>query len=315
MSIQLGVCCIIRELRNCTTLKKGKLLKTEVFCGRTINGHKNFNLSIAKDKAIANCKDLYKLIEYCHYKNIKSLRISSELFPLILNDDHQLRYEMDFATELLKKAGDYAKEKGVYLLMHPCQYVNLGSPVESVISLSKAILEYHTKILEMLGAEDGVLIIHGGGTYGDIETAKQSWITRFKELPENVRRRVVIEHCERQYNVRDCLQIATECDIPVVFDTHHYQCYNQIYPGKFKEDPADFLLEIVKSWKGKIPVMHISSQKPDSRIGAHADYIEEIPQYLIDFVKKTGTKIRLEVEAKAQEGAVFKLRSQYPQLC
>jgi UV DNA damage repair endonuclease len=57
--------------------------------------------------------------------------------------------------------------------------------------------------------------------------------------------------------------------------------------------------------------MHISEQKPDSRVGSHSDFIENIPQYMLDIPSEYGVGVDIEVEAKAKEAAIFKLRDKY----
>ena len=45
-----------------------------------------------------------------------------------------------------------------------------------------------------MGIDDnGVLIVHGGGTYGDRENTTNRWINQFHMLPDNVKRRLVID--------------------------------------------------------------------------------------------------------------------------
>ena len=46
------------------------------------------------------------------------------------------------------------------------------------------------------------------------------------ELPENVRKRLVLENCEKNFSIEDCLEVSDKVNIPVVFDTHHFECYN-----------------------------------------------------------------------------------------
>ena len=76
---------------------------------------------------------------------------------------------------------------------------------------------------------ESVMVIHGGGTYGYKEATKKRWSDNYKKLPEHIRRRLVLENCERQFSVQDCLDISKMCGVPVVLDTHHFDCYNKIY--------------------------------------------------------------------------------------
>ena len=44
-------------------------------------------------------------------------------------------------------------------------------------------------------------------------------------MPENVKRRLVLENDERVYSSRDLLPICEALDIPLVLDFHHYNIY------------------------------------------------------------------------------------------
>ena len=66
------------------------------------------------------------------------------------------------------------------------------------------------------------MVIHGGGIYGDKESAIQRWSDNYKNLPPSVKKRLVLENCEKCYSIEDCLKINELCGVPIVFDTHHY---------------------------------------------------------------------------------------------
>jgi len=308
-TINLGLCCIVDELRNCKI--NGK--KAEIFTGRTINARIHYTVEKAIKKATQNCKDLLSLLKYCKEKNIKSFRVGSDIFPRF--DDPEVEpYTLDFAKEDLKIAGDYAKKENIRILQHPSQLVNIASPNKEVFKTSVKILEHHADILDMMGMDNNsVLIIHGGGVYGNKTGTIETWIQRFHLLPQRIKDRLVIENCERSYSVQDCLYINDKTGIPVVYDTHHRECYEQLCPKEIS-NPKDFLPKIIQTWKSRTPVMHVSNQKDGARLGAHSDYITTFPEYLLDFVKDNSITIYLEVEAKAKEKAIFALREKYPAL-
>ena len=47
-----------------------------------------------------------------------------------------------------------------------------------------------------------------------------------------------------------------------------------------------------------MPKFHISEQAPDKRVGAHSDFVEEIPKYLFDVCKKRKIDIMIEKKKK-----------------
>ncbi len=232
------------------------------------------------------------------------------MFPHF-TDEKVESYTLDFAKKELKQVGKIIKKYNHRIIMHPGQYNQVGAIKKDVFERTIKDLKMHADILDYLNVdENGVIIVHGGGVYGNKKKTITRWIEQFKLLPENVKRRLTIEHCERQYNVDDVLYISKKCNIPVIFDTHHYSCYNILHPDEEVSSPKEFLPRIIKSWKSRISVMHISEQG-NGRIGHHSDYIEEIPKYLLEFISKNDVKINLEVEAKMKEQAILRLYEKY----
>ena len=309
--IILGLCCIVQTIRTCKTLNGKKL---EIFSGRTINSRLHYTPEKAIQKAIQNILDLGKLINYCVLNNIKCFRIGSDIFPRF--DDPEVQsYTMDFAKPLLKLVGDFIKLHNIRVLFHPNQLVNIGTPDAKVLDSSIKILQYHAQMLEYMELDtNAVLIIHGGGVYDDKNKTIQRWITQFNTLPDNIKSRLVIENCEKCYHVRNCLDISKQTCIPVVFDTHHYECYNILHPNEFTETPEQFLDEVIDTWKNRTVLMHVSNQREDSVIGAHSDYINTIPEYLFELICKREITIHLEQEAKMKNLSIFQTRKLYGNL-
>lgn len=77
-------------------------------------------------------------------------------------------YSLDFADSLLKEIGDYAKANKIRLTMHPAQFCVLSSKSEDVVINAFSELNHHCEILDRMGlGKDSVIIIHGGGVYGN----------------------------------------------------------------------------------------------------------------------------------------------------
>jgi UV DNA damage endonuclease len=307
--ICLGLCCINTELR--------ERKKLPVFNSRTCI-RKNFTVEKAKELALKNVKDLPEMMTWNYKHNINCFRLSSDMFPHFTDTETE-KYTIDFAKEDLIIAGNLAKSYNQRILMHPGQYNQVGTPNQQTFEKTIDDLEHHANILDTMGiGKDGVIIVHGGGTYNDKENTKRRWIEQYDELPSNVKRRLVLENCERQYSTRDCLDISEECGVPVVFDFHHYQCYNLIYGKNSKkkpqEDIMDLIPEVIDSWdftnRNRI-IMHISEQG-SGKIGHHSDYIETLPNELFTILEEfPSITIDLEVEAKMKEKAIMKLYNKY----
>ena len=103
----------------------------------------------------------------------------------------------------------------------------------------------------------------------------------------------------------------------MIFDCHHYECYNLVSSKLSPEKPVinieDYMDRIVQTWKnrGIRPLFHISEQRKDSRIGAHSDFIEKFPEYYLSFPEKYGD-LDIEIEAKLKEQAILRLYDIYP---
>ena len=146
---------------------------------------------------------------------------------------------------------------------------------------------------------------------GDKPAAKKRWCENYNKLPEFIRSRLVLENCEKIFSIQDCLDISKIVGVPIVFDTHHFECYKLLHPDESFKHPKEYMKDILDSW-GKIkPKFHISEQG-EGRCGHHSDYIQIIPDYLLNIYPKYGVKIDIMIEAKKKELAIQKLYEKYP---
>ena len=260
MVLTLGLVCIN------TILRELKIFNSRSCIRRT------FTIEKAKSLSILNIRDIIKLIEWNEKNNIYCFRLSSDIFPHFTDTETE-KYDMSFASNDLRMAGDCIKRLNHRILMHPGQYNQVGAIDKKVFDKTAEDLKYHADILDEMGIDyNGVLIVHGGGLYNDKGKTIARWIEQFYMLPENVKRRLVIENCERSYNIEDCLYISSKCNIPVVFDIHHYNCYGMIH-GIVQRPLDELFPEIIRTWGKRKPLMHISEQALNLAVGAHSDYI------------------------------------------
>lgn len=306
--IQLGLCCINTILR----AQKPPVFSSRKMIMKSISDK---GIDELKSKIIQNLKDVLTMLDWNEENGIKVFRLSSEMFPHMTNPKVE-KYSFDFAKDLLKQIGDKAKLYNHRLTFHPGQYNVVGSPNRKCFEQTILELKYHADVLDFMGLDDNsVMVVHGGGTYGDKEATKRRWCEQFQELPENVKRRLVLENCEKSFNIEDCLEVSCEINIPVVFDTHHYTCYNLLHPDETLEKAEFYIPQILETWKRKNikPKFHVSEQGT-GRCGHHSDFIEVIPEYLLNIPKQYGVNIDIMIEAKQKEQAIFKLYEKYPYL-
>ena len=304
--IQLGLCCLNTVLRAQTPT----VFSSRKMIIRTIKEH---GIDVLKKKITQNLKDTLVMIDWNEQNGIKVFRMSSEMFPHYTNPEVE-SYSLEFAKELLVSIGEKARSLNHRLTFHPGQYNVVGTPDIDKFNKTCKELKYHADILEMMGmGPDSVMVIHGGGLYGNKETTIKRWCMRFKLLPDIVQKRLVLENCEKCFSIEDCLRISKIVNIPVVFDTHHYECYNILHPD-YKLKPAwEYIPQILESWKRRDikPKFHISEQG-SGRTGHHSDYVEVVSDYLLEIPKKYGIEIDIMIEAKMKEQAIFHLYKKYP---
>lgn len=268
---------------------------------------------VLKQKIIENLHDLYKLIMWNESHGIRVLRISSGLFPHYSNP-RVVDYDMEFADKLLKKIGEVARNLGHRLTFHPGQYNVVGTPNEKTFQQTIRNLSYHAEVLDRMDmGSDSVMVVHGGGMYGDKEETKKRWCKNYMRLPKAIRKRLVLENCEKCFSIKDCLDVTAIINIPIVFDTHHYECYKLMHPTEDFKPAGEYISDILKTWKnrGIKPKFHVSEQGT-GRCGHHSDYIDIIPDYLLEIPEKYNVNIDIMIEAKKKELAIFELYKTYP---
>jgi len=309
-SIQLGLCCMNTELRN---------LKPPIYASRSITQKKVLELGqeegikIIKERAYQNILDVIKLMEWNEENGIKVFRLSSEILPHKSNnkvDD----YDYNFILDKLKEIGRLSKKYHQRLTFHPGQFNIIGAKNEKIFQATIRELSYHADLFDLMELDqNSVMVIHGGGLYGNKKETMDRWCDNFNRLPDKIKKRLVIENCERMYNVEDCLEISRRINIPVVFDTHHHECYKKLHPDINLKPVEEYIPLILETWNRRNikPKFHVSEQG-SGRVGHHSDYVETIPEYLLSIPQKYGVDIDIMIEAKMKEQAIFKLYQKYP---
>jgi len=255
-------------------------------------------LDYVSELALANAKDIIKILEWNRMNGIKFFRLSSALIPW---GDHiditQLKDYKEIKSEL-KKAGDFAKFHNMRITSHPGPFVVLTSPKEEVVTNAIADLELHAKVFDMMGLSKtpyNKINIHCNGVYGDKQSAMDRFCKNFKRLSSSVRSRLTVENDDKatMYSVLDLMYIHQKIGIPIVFDYHHHK----FCTGGLTEEEAMKLA--ASTWPdGITPIVHYSEPKEGNKPQAHADYIKQIPDTY-------GVDVDIMVEAKAKELAIL----------
>ena len=254
------------------------------------------------DIALANALALEQAIRFCTMNGIGSFRISNGILPLRTHPKvgyiPQLLPGGRQIVERFRRCGRLAADRGLRLTFHPDQFVVLSAHDPAVVESSVEELEHVAELAEWVGAD--VLIIHGGGAYGDKAAALARFAAVVPTLSEGLRGRLAVENDERTYTPADLLPLCQATGLPLVYDVHHHRCL----PDGLGVEAAT--TAAVATWAGREPLFHISSPKEGwdgPKPARHHDFIDPA-----DFPAAwRSLPVTIEVEAKAKEQAVLKL--------
>jgi len=247
-------------------------------CINTIIGCKNnrtFRLRSYTEKLLLeminnNLNCLSKILRFNAKHNLLFFRITSDLIPFASHPICSFNWEKHFEEQFLE-IGNFIKKQNMRISMHPDQFTLINSLDEKIFANSSREIEYHSKVLDALDLDLSAKIqIHIGGVYGNKKKSLSRFIERFKKLDYVARQRLVVENDDKNYNLRDCLQVNAETEIPVLFDTLHHEvnCSGENLPEAFKL--------FTKTWKKKdgLAMVDYSSQNIGQRLGKHVETID-----------------------------------------
>lgn len=293
--IQLGLCCLFHEepikFRVTTAKHLGTLAPSE----------RSRKLS---ELCLHNAEALLDAIHFCNCHGIGAFRVNSRILPLKTHPD--FAYTLDQLPagaaihERFLECGQEAKRLQIRLSFHPDQFTLLSSPDPEITRKSIVELAYQAEVAEWIGAD--VINIHGGGAYGDKASALQRVGNAIDQLDSNIKERLTLENDDRVYTPADLLPLCRAHNIPFVYDVHHHRCL----PDNLTIEEATE--QALQTWNRQ-PLFHLSSPKEgwaNPNPSHHHDYIDiaDFP----DCWRKLD--ITIDVEAKAKELAVARLRGQ-----
>jgi UV DNA damage endonuclease len=251
-----------------------------------------------------NADSLLAALQFCADNGIGCFRVNSQILPIKTHPTCGYSVsELPDGDEIIRRfqaCGVLANAYGMRTCFHPDQFVVLNSPRLDVVEKSIAELEYQAEVAEWIGAD--VINIHGGGAYGDKSKALAEFAINLDRLSSKVRSRLTVENDDSTYTPADLLPLCEATGIPLVYDVHHHRC-----------NPDDLSVEqatkrALATWNRE-PMFHISSpaeswdgQNPER----HHDFID-VADFPACWRRK---KITVEVEARAKEVAVAKLRTE-----
>ena len=136
--INLGYACINTMLSG---LPKSKRITTNrTMIKRTFQQK---GIKYASELALANVRDLKKIIQWNEDHNIKFYRMSSEMFPWASEYNIEDLPDFEKIAQIMGEAGDLANKYGQRLTTHPGPFNKLASPKERVVLATITDLEIH----------------------------------------------------------------------------------------------------------------------------------------------------------------------------
>ena len=296
--VRLGLCCVFtREpihFRRTTATYQGKF------------GREDQLRNIAA-LCLHNARELYRALSYCRDSNVGSFRINSQILPLITHPGIGFSIELlpggDDVVDAFRQCGDFARRHDIRTSFHPDQFVVIASPRAEVRKKSIEELLYQSMIADWVGAD--VINLHAGGAYGDKTASLKRLASAIRSLPDHVRMRLTLENDDRIFSPVDLLPVCREAGIPFVYDVHHHRCLPDALSVAAATRAA------LSTWNREA-LFHISSPLERERVPVDRRHADTIDVRDFPFAWRS-LDITVDVEAKAKEVAVEKLRTDLAQ--
>ena len=300
--INLGYACI--NMHFSSLPKSQRITTNRSMIKRTFNQR---GLSYASELALANCRDLLKILQWNEQNNIRFFRISSDVFPWASKYSLSELPDYNDICSALQVAGDFIAKHDHRITAHPGPFNKLTSPKEHVVQNTIRDLTIHGELFDLLGLSRtpyNKLNIHVGAHYNDKQMALSNFCRNFERLPDSVRTRLTVENDDKAslYSTKELYdEVYRRIGIPIVHDVHHHKfCTGGI-------DDEEAMLTAAMTWGDVTPVIHYSQSRsvehndPKIRDNAHSDsYWEPVDTYGLD--------IDVMLECKHKEIGLFKMR-------
>jgi len=268
-----------------------------------------FTNKIKRLKKIAreNLVNTLRILKYNKANQIYVYRFSSKIFPLATYPGIEYKNYIDDLNEELLEIGNFIKENNMRVSSHPDHFVLLNSLSRKVYQDSVRELMYQNDMFNRMGLDSKYkFVLHVGGVYSSKEDSLKRFYTGFKELPKDIKNRIILENDDKSFNATDVIKICKNLNIPMVFDVHHHYCNSD---GNSIEN---ILGDVFETWNGEyFPTkFHMSSPRNEQNFRSHADYIDEKDFIkFIDIAKGFNKDFDVMIEAKQKDNALKKIRT------
>ena len=177
---------------------------------------------------------LARMIDYNIANQIPLFRISSDIVPFGSSRASALPWDTLHA-EILNSIAKKIKQSNMRVSMHPGQYTVLNSPDSDVVRRAIEDLAYHAKFLDRLDLDNThKIILHVGGKYGDSISARKRFHSVYRDLPNSITNRLVLENDGSIFQIDEVLELCHTIGAPAVYDNLH----NAINPADATKSDA-----------------------------------------------------------------------------
>ena len=325
-----GLVCISEKLKKQDKTLAFRAMTRKSFLDwrkKYADGKCNFSAEhLLEERIIHNIRLTQQILKHCAINDIFHYRLSSKLFPLITDTTLNLSIEnfnnYNSIVEELKKIGQIAKQHGISISIHPDQFNVLASKRSDVVQKTIRELNFHAKILDMIGLPQdysapinihpSVSIHPSTKTKDETEENLREIVDRFyegfKQCDEAVQKRLVVENEDKGcWNCGNLfMYFHNYCGtqhkhfFPLTYDNLHDHCNPTVFQDQIVTQEQN-VSAFAGTWKKNVPVFHFSWGKED-KIRSHADYAaENIPVYDME--------IAWEIELKAKDYAIEQLQN------
>ena len=244
---------------------------------------------------VSNLDNLHKALQVVSNDGYKSVRLSSNIFPLIDKVQPSI-YNDSAILKKLASIGEFVTRNEIRITTHPGQFNVLSSDSSSVVENSVSDLRFHAWVFDRMNLPRSpyyAINIHGGK-----KDRIHNLVNAVNGLDEAIKSRLTLENCEIAYTVSDLIRVHKLTGVPICFDSHHHELNSGSMPH------YDAFMRACDSWNGIKPLQHLSNSFPKFTYATkqkrrkHSDYVHYIPEMQYNALKKNEIDVDFEFKMK-----------------
>lgn len=254
------------------------------------------------ERILHNFKMTLNTVRFCQLNDIQGYRVSSSLAPVLTHKNVNLRIADLPNYAAIRSVCDSIKNllaaHPLRLSAHPSEYITLSSDNPDCIHNSILDLQQHAEVFDLLGLPEDYrspLNIHVRQD-GDNQTIADKVLRVYDSLPDNIRKRLVLENNDNPkgvWGIKNLIKYFNRSrGIPITYDSLHHSILHDDMTAEQAFNAA------YDTWP-TTPLFHYSEGVDGTR--KHADMPVSIP-------KNYGRNVYFDIELKHKCQAIFEIR-------